>query len=194
MISGVSQFSLSEALVRRARTGSPTALVALYQRHGGGMLAVAQRLTGSVAVANTVVQDVFVGLPPALRSYDGATPFEVWLKRITIRVAVIRVRQPDKGKPRALRLVSAGTHRVPEVPPEISAADGLMSTVEPDPVAFDQFVGELPDLPRMVFVLREIEGYSHEEVADLLGISHRQSKHQFHQARIFLAESMFSRS
>ncbi|HWV57350.1 MAG TPA: RNA polymerase sigma factor [Longimicrobiales bacterium] len=190
----MSQFPLSEALVRKARAGSPAALATLYRRHGGAMLAVAHRLTGSVTAAARVVQDVFVGLPPALRTYDGKTPFDAWLRRITVRVAIIRMRQQSDGRPRRLRPVSAGAHRIPEVPSEIAGADGILSTVQPDPIAFDQFVAELPDLPRMVFVLRGIEGYPHEEVANLLGISQKQSRHQFHQARIILAESIFSRS
>lgn len=189
----MSHISLTEAIVNRARAGSPNALSALFRRYGGELLAAAIRLTGSPELAERVVQDVFVGLPTALRAYDATLPLHVWLRRITVRVAVLRMRQPGDDRPgpsprRRLRLV----------PPRFSAAVGpggrgpAEAKIEPETLG--RSVSELPELPRLVFVLRGIEGYSHEEIAELLGISPRQSRNEFHRARAFLARAVLPRS
>src|SRR3954464_9809113 len=79
-------------LTARASAGDAAALGRLYDRHAAPMLAIAYRLLQSRADAEDVVHDVFVGLPEALRRYDERGAFASWLRKITARVALARLR------------------------------------------------------------------------------------------------------
>src|SRR6185295_10798286 len=85
-------------LVARARDGSADALSALYAQYGRALMSLAYRLTGSRADAEDVLHDVFLGLPEALLRYDERGSFESWLKRITARVALTRVRGRERAR------------------------------------------------------------------------------------------------
>lgn len=141
-------------LIEAVRAGSPEALGALYRDHGAALYRLAYRLTGSREDAEDVVHDVFVGLPEALRRYEERGSFGAWLKRVTARVALMRLR----GRQRRREVSLDGAERGADPPP---AADGI---------ALRTAVRGLPDPLRVVLVLKEIEGYSHAEIADLLGI------------------------
>jgi len=143
------------SLIAEARAGSPDALSALYLEHGAALFRLAYRLVGAREDAEDVVHDVFVGLPDALRRYEERGSFAAWLKRVTARVALMRLRS---GKRRREVALDKAVGQVQ--PPATSGGDGLAAAVD-----------TLPDHLRAVLVLKEIEGYSHSEVGELLGIS-----------------------
>jgi RNA polymerase sigma-70 factor (ECF subfamily) len=144
-------------LVDRLKGGDLAALDALYHRYADQLMAVAYRLTGSADDAEDVVQDVFVGLPVALRRYVDRDAFQAWLRTVTTRVALNRIR-------------SRGRRR--EVP--IDGSEQIVSARTTSPperaVILNDAIAALPDELRTVFVLREIEGYTHAEIAEMLGI------------------------
>ena len=141
--------------VEAARAGSPAALAALYREHGTALYRLAYRLTGTPQDAEDVVHDVFVGLPEALKRYEERGSFTSWLKRVTARVTLMRLRARKRRREVALEAT------LPAVDPPS----------EPASMALRVAVDALPDLLRSVLVLKEIEGYSHAEVGELLGIS-----------------------
>ncbi len=144
-----------EPLITAARAGSAEALGVLYTRFGASLYRLAYRLTGSPDDAEDVVHDVFVGLPEALRHYEERGTLAAWLKRVTARVALMRLRQRGRRREVALdATLSAGDPSADEQHTALRAA-----------------VDALPHPLRCVLVLKEIEGYSHAEVGDLLGIS-----------------------
>jgi RNA polymerase sigma-70 factor (ECF subfamily) len=143
------------ALVDGARGGSPEALASLYRAHGAALYRLAYRLTGTREEAEDVLHDVFVGLPEALGRYAERGNLTGWLKRVTARVALGRVRSRKRRC---------------EVPLEL-AGPGSEPLADAEDIALEVAVSQLPDRLRDVIVLKEIEGYSHREVADLLGIS-----------------------
>jgi RNA polymerase sigma-70 factor (ECF subfamily) len=143
------------ALVDGARGGRAEALAALYQAHGAALYRLAYRLTGTREDAEDVLHDVFVGLPEALGRYEERGNLTGWLKRVTVRVALGRVRSRKRRG---------------EVPLEL-AGPRSEPLADPEGIALQVAVNELPHRLREVIVLKEIEGYSHREVADLLGIS-----------------------
>ncbi len=149
-----------EASIEAARAGSPDALAALYQDHGAALYRLAYRLTGTREDAEDVVHDVFVGLPEALRRYEERGSLEAWLKRVTARVALMRLRRRKRLREVLLRDAAPAT----ESP---SPADG---------VALQTAVNALPDRLRIVLVLKEIEGYSHAEIGQLVGITEGASR------------------
>src|ERR1043165_3105936 len=131
----------------RARTGHPDALSELYARYGNALMALAFRLTGSRADAEDVLHDVFLGLPEALARYEERGSLEGWLKRVTARVALARVRSRARTR-------------------EVGLADNLVSPASPDRLDIESVqraIDKLPATLRAVFVLREVEGYSHSE-------------------------------
>lgn len=133
--------------------GSPDALAELYCRFGPGLFRLAYRLTGTKEDAEDVVHDVFVGLPEKLESYEERGRIDAWLRRVTARVALMRLRS-GRRRP-VIRLENA---------------DLPASSREPH-IDLQAAVDALPAKLRSVLVLKEIEGYSHAEIADMLGIS-----------------------
>src|SRR5213593_5157435 len=90
------------SLIAEARAGGPEALAALYLEHGGALFRLAYRLVGAREDAEDVVHDVFVGLPEALRRYEERGSFAPWLKRVTARLALMRLRSRRRRREVAL--------------------------------------------------------------------------------------------
>ena len=142
-------------LIRRTRTGDADALAALYARFGADLYRLAHRLTGNAADAEDVVHDVFVGLPEALARYEERGTFASWLKRVAARRALMVTRAHQRRRETALQ----------------GADDRGRDSQPTDVVALHvALAGLVPEL-RAVLVLKEIEGYSHTEIGEVLGIS-----------------------
>lgn len=133
----------------------PTPLEQLYREHGPALYRLAYRLTSSREDAEDTVHDVFVGLPAAMNGYREQGRLESWLKRVTARVALMRLR--SRRRRREVDLVDVAIE---------SASPGRADTL-----SLQAAVDSLPDTLRCVVVLKEIEGYSHAEIAGILGIS-----------------------
>jgi RNA polymerase sigma-70 factor (ECF subfamily) len=141
------------------------ALSALYREHAGELLALAARLTGSRADAEDVVQDLFVGLPRALARYEEQGRLLAWLKRLTVRVALIRLRSGRRRRETELEEVES--FWVSDTTEDASLRD-----------AMDQLDAD----DRTIIVLKVFEGYSHGEIAELLGIRRGTSEVRLHRA------------
>ena len=146
---------MSAVLIEAVRAGNPEALAALYREHGAALYRLAYRLTGTREDAEDVVHDVFVGLPEALARYEERGKFSGWVKRVTARVALVRLRR--RTERREVSLDIADEKQKPPVDANI--------------IALETAVNSLPDSLRVVIMLKEVEGYSQGEVAELLGIS-----------------------
>jgi RNA polymerase sigma-70 factor (ECF subfamily) len=154
------------ALADQARAGDLDALAALYRQVANPLLAVAYRLLLSRADAEDVVHDLFVGLPEALRHYTERGSLLPWLKRIAARLALSRLRTPAR---REVRLEEAGPIARPSADPiETMAIEAALASLSPS--------------LRAVLVLKEIEGFSHAEIAAMLGISAGASEVRLHRA------------
>ncbi|MEX2281745.1 MAG: sigma-70 family RNA polymerase sigma factor [Gemmatimonadota bacterium] len=132
-------------------------LEALYCEHADAVFTLAWRITGSREDAEDVLQDLFVGLPRALASYREQGRFEGWLKRIAARLALMRLRAARRRS--EVSLQDTGDLPLIRAPHPIAA------------IALERAIQSLPEPLRLVFVLREVEGFSHQEIGDLLGIS-----------------------
>ncbi len=164
-----------------ARAGEPEAIAELYEMFGATVYRVALRLMNSVADAEDVVQDVFVGLGRSLLSFEGRGSLEGWIKRVTSRTALMRLRRQRSRNEISL---DAG------LPPW--AATTRSSPV--DRLTLERALAELPDALRAVFVLKEIEGYSHQEIGEMLGIRPGTSKIRLYRARKELQKSIGERN
>jgi RNA polymerase sigma-70 factor (ECF subfamily) len=157
------------SLIEQASGGSNDALAALFEMHSALVHRVAYRLTLSADDAEDIVQDVFVGLPEALAAYAGRGAFDAWLRKVTVRTTLIRLRSTRRRNATA---ASAEQERVPPRP------DGTI-----DRLAIIAAMSALPNDLRVVFVLSDIEGYSHAEIGRMLGIRAGTSEVRLHRAR-----------
>ncbi len=165
------------ALVAGARAGEPEAIAELYDLFGATVYRVALRLMSSAADADDVVQDVFIGLGRSLLSFEGRGSLEGWIKRVTSRTALMRLRRQRARNEISLDVgLPAWTASPPSSP-----ADRL---------TLERALEELPDSLREVFVLKEIEGYSHQEIGEMLGIRPGTSKIRLYRARKELQKSV----
>ena len=149
------------------------ALAALYARYAPVMMRVAYHLTGSRADAEDVLHDVFLALPDALRRYEERGRLEAWLVRLTARAALTRGRR---------------RRRAAETPIDNKAIHGPSTSAEH--LDIQSALRALPSSLRVVVVLKEIEGYSHAEIAQMLGISIGASKVRLCRAMKRLREAL----
>lgn len=159
-------------LVQRVRGGSLSALGELYERHGDLVYRAAYALLGRSADAEDVLQDVFVGLPLRLDRYDERGNFGAWLRAVAVRAALMVRRRRERSVPWSQHLHAA----IPS---------GMSNCSDTDPtsrIAVQRALAGLPEALRVVFVLREVEGYSHREIGALLGISATASGIRLHRA------------
>ena len=162
-------------LLDALRSGTPSALATVYEAYGAMVYRVACKFTGNESEAEDVLQDVFIALPEALGRLRSPTAFETWLKRVAVRAALMHQRSATRrGRvAREFELAMSGA----------SASEDTL-----DRIKLEQAIARLAEPLRHVFVLREIEGFSHAEIAAILEISERASQQRMHRARARLRQ------
>jgi RNA polymerase sigma-70 factor (ECF subfamily) len=168
-----------QELVSRARAGDVEAFGELYRRNAGRVYGVCRRLAGEAALAEDLTQDVFVRAWEKLGSFRGEAAFSTWLHPLAVNVAIGALRSRRRGGTSAGALDDA---RTPE-PVAPSRSPEVALTLE---TAIDR----LPAGAREVFVLHDVVGYRHDEIAGLTGIATGTSKAQLHRARRLLREAL----
>lgn len=159
-----------------AAAGDAHAFGRLYRDHVARVHTLASRMMGDDE-ADEVTQDVFVRAWEKLRTFRGEAAFGTWLHRLAVNLILARrsartLRQGRDGGADALDAI-AGRAAAPELK-----------------VDFERALRHLPDGARQVFVLFDVEGYRHEEIATMLEISVGTSKSQLHRARMMLREHL----
>ncbi|WP_423926849.1 RNA polymerase sigma factor [Candidatus Palauibacter sp.] len=169
-------------LARQAGRGDRRALQLLYQEYSEELFAVAYRLTESSADARDVLHDVFLELPRTMRRFDRARPLRPWLCSVTMHAALEHLR--SERRRREVSIDSIRREIEVEETPEFPVLNSI--TVE-------RALSSLPEELRTVVVLKEMEGYSHQEIAELLDISRRTSEGRLYKARKLLRAKLFER-
>jgi RNA polymerase sigma-70 factor (ECF subfamily) len=155
-----------------AASGDAAAFERVYRAHVPRVHGLARRMAGADA-ADELTQDVFVRVWQKLGTFRGESAFGTWLHRLAVNVIVERFRSLGVKRDRFL----ADSEPVLDVTPAPVRA-------RPDlAMDLDAAIVELPDGARTIFVLHDVEGYRHEEIATMLGISAGTSKSQLHRAR-----------
>jgi RNA polymerase sigma-70 factor (ECF subfamily) len=160
-------------LVARLRAGEQDAYEALVRTHSGTMMAVARRFLGDANDAADAVQDAFVSVFKAMRSFEGSARLGTWLHRIAVNACLMKLR----GQKRS-RLVPLDESRVPVCHPE---DDGLSRAEVAERVRAG--IDRLPPVYQTVIRLRDIEGRDTAETADRLGTNEGVVKVRLHRAR-----------
>lgn len=160
-----------------AAQGDTPAFERLYRRHVPRIHSLARRMLNA-DVADEVAQDVFVRAWQKLGLFRGESAFSTWLHRLAINV--ILARRADLARQR-------GRFADDEIALEHVQARSVQHETRMD---FDTALAKLPDGAREIFVLHDIEGYKHEEIATLLGVTAGTSKSQLHRARMALRDCL----
>lgn len=156
-------------LVRRTIRGDEEAFTALYAAHAAAAYGAAYRLCGSAPDAEDVTQELFLALPASLTAYDPSRgPLGPWLRRVAVRLALMRMRSV-----RRRREVDAGSVA------ELFARDDRAL----ERLSIEVALARLSEEQRTVFLLKEVEGYEHREIASLLEITVANSEVRLFRAR-----------
>ena len=167
------------ALAQRAADGDMQAFEELYGRHNRRVYSLCLRMTGNAAEAEDLAQEVFIQLFRKVGSFRGDSAFTTWLHRLTVNQVLMHFR---KRSVRDEKTTDEG--EVPEQRVLGTGNPGQMPVV--DRIALDKAIAQLPPGYRTVFVLHDVEGHEHEEIARMLGCSVGTSKSQLHKARMKL--------
>ena len=163
--------------VARAAAGDVRAFEAVYRTHLPRVHSLVRRMTAG-RDADELTQDVFVRLWQKLSTFRGDSSFTTWLHRLAVNVVIERFRSDQARRARM--------HDGEEIF-EMLAGPALTRDIGMD---FEAALEKLPDGAREIFVLHDVEGYKHHEIATLLDISPGTSKAQLHRARMMLRKHL----
>ncbi len=166
-------------LSQKSASGNIAAFEVLYERYHRRTYSLCLRMTNSQTEAEDLTQEVFIQLFRKIGSFRGASAFSTWLHRLTVNQVLMHFRKRS--------VKSEKTSEDGEMPDQIvSGTEDPQKMPIVDRIALNNAIAELPNGYRSVFVLHDIEGYEHEEVARIMGISVGTSKSQLHKARLKL--------
>jgi RNA polymerase sigma-70 factor (ECF subfamily) len=176
----------AEALAR-AQSGDHRAFSQVYSLHKRRIYSLCLRMVGNVAEAEDLTQEAFLQLHRKIATFRGDSAFSTWLHRLTINVVLMHLRK--KGLP-AISLDEATDPTAEERPGRSFGAKDLSLAGAIDRLALERAVADLPAGYRLVFILHDIEGYEHNEIASMLECSIGNSKSQLHKARLKLRDAL----
>jgi RNA polymerase sigma-70 factor, ECF subfamily len=162
--------------IQSAIDGNLHAFEMLYQRYHQRLFLYAKRMTGSVPEAEEVVQDTFVKTWQKLSSFRAESQFYTWLRKIASRVVIDRLRVKNAK-------IWQDSTEYDDIHPSVGQSLGKQRDLE-------KLIAALPDGAKTVFVMHDVEGYTHVEIAELAGVAVGTSKAQLFRARKILRESL----
>jgi len=176
------------ALIARAQHGDVGAFEALYHANAPRIYALALRLTGNRSDANELTQDVFVRAWQRLTTFRADAAFASWLHRIAINELFMRARG-DRRRTAVIRVADDPLDRGEDhASPQ---REGIVPAVDVAQIVdLERAIAALPAGARRVFVLHDVIGYRHEEIARLTGLAEGTLRAQLHRARKLLMEAL----
>ena len=179
--------TLDAEILSRAQAGDHLAFAKLYSLHKRRIYSLCLRMVGNMAEAEDLTQEAFLQLHRKIATFRGDSAFSTWLHRLTINVVLRQLRK------QGLSLISLDEAMEPapeEGPGRSFGAHDLNLTGAIDRMALERAVANLPAGYRLIFVLHDIEGYEHNEIATMLSCSVGNSKSQLHKARLKLRDAL----
>lgn len=179
-------------LVEAARAGDYNAFEELVRRHSGHVYRLAKAMTQSVTDAEEISQETFLSVFNNLETYRGVAEPAAWILRIATNFALMRLRN-KRRKP------NLSLEELPDVEAALHEhTRGTSWAKKPDEILLDaelrgvlqNAADKLPDKYRLVFLLRDIEGLSTDEVANTLGLTPLTIKARLHRSRLFMRQEV----
>ncbi len=178
-------FPLTSDLVKRAQDGDSEAFAALFHAHKARIYSVCLRMTNNAAEAEDLTQDAFLQVFRKIGSFRGDSAFSTWLHRISVNTVLMHFRK------KSLSQVSLDEPYSNEDGSKMRREFGTRDTDLTgcvDRISLARAMTELPPGYRSIFLLHEVEGYEHKEIAEMLGCSVGNSKSQLHKAKLRIRE------
>lgn len=169
----------TEALVQRAQAGDTRAFEAVYRRLVGRIYALCLRMTRDPQRAEELTQDVFVRAWERMESFRGDSKFATWLHRLAVNVVLQAGRMKGRRESREHLVADPGEYL------------GRVTREMPGTrVDIERAIAALPEGARTVLILRDIEGYKYNEIAEMQGVALGTVKAQIHRARKLMREKL----
>lgn len=182
----ISAMSEAEA-IEGAKQGDSECFEALYKLHKRRVYSLCLRMAGNIETAEDYTQDAFLQLHRKIASFRGDSAFSTWLHRLTVNVVLMKLRRkrlPQVSLEEILGPVEEGG------PQKDFGCEDLCLAGSIDRMVLERAIENLSPGYRIIFVLHDVEGYEHSEIAELLDCSVGNSKSQLHKARIKLRNGL----
>jgi RNA polymerase sigma-70 factor, ECF subfamily len=181
------QLTEAEA-IQRAKGGDRSVFEYLYRAHSRRVFALCLRMLGNTAEAEDLTQDAFLVLLRKIHTFRGESAFSTWLHRLTVNLVLMHLRKKSAATvSMELAVDPEGEIDSPSI--DIGAPNLLLEG-SIDRINLERCIQRLPVGYRTIFVLHDIEGYEHREIAERLGRSVGDSKSQLHKARTRMREQL----
>jgi RNA polymerase sigma-70 factor, ECF subfamily len=179
------QSKLSEAeAIERAKLGDAEAFQTLYDLHRRRVYSLCLRMTTNTAEAEDLTQEAFLQLFRKIATFRGESAFSTWRHRMAVNVVLMHLRK--KGLP--VVPFEETNENEEEAPKKDFGAQDPSLAGSIDRIRLQKAIDSLPTGYRTIFVLHDVEGYEHNEIAQIVGCSIGNSKSQLHKARMKLRE------
>jgi RNA polymerase sigma-70 factor (ECF subfamily) len=178
------EFNEAEA-IEKAKQGDAQAFQSLYDRHKRRVYSLCLRMTANTAEAEDLTQEAFLQLYRKIATFRGESAFSTWLHRLSVNVVLMHLRR------KSLPVVSLEESVQPgedDTPKKDFGAEDVALAGSIDRLQLQKAVESLPPGYRTIFVLHDVEGYEHNEIAGIVGCSIGNSKSQLHKARMKLRD------
>jgi RNA polymerase sigma-70 factor (ECF subfamily) len=172
-------------LIERAKRGDAQAFQALYDKHKRRVYSLCLRMTANTAEAEDLTQEAFLQLYRKIGTFRGESAFSTWLHRLSVNVVLMQLRRKSLPVVSLEETTQGGEE---DTPKKDFGADDLALAGSIDRLQLQKAVDDLPPGYRTIFVLHDVEGYEHNEIATIVGCSIGNSKSQLHKARMKLRD------
>ena len=176
---------LNSDLVKHAQQGDSDAFAALFHTHKARIYSVCLRMTNNVAEAEDLTQEAFLQVFRKIMTFRGDSAFSTWLHRIAVNTVLMHFRKKTLAQVSLDKPLSNSDGG--KVRREYGTKDNRLAG-SIDRIALARALRELPRGYRTIFLLHEVEGYEHQEIAEMLGCSVGNSKSQLHKAKLRIRE------
>jgi RNA polymerase sigma-70 factor (ECF subfamily) len=178
---------IEAGVLARAQAGDHRAFAELYSLHKRRIYSLCLRMVGNISEAEDLTQEAFLQLHRKIATFRGDSAFSTWLHRLAINVVLMQLRKKGLS---LISLDEAMEPAVEERPGRSFGEPDLTLSGAIDRMALQKAIDDLPSGYRLIFVLHDIEGYEHNEIAIMLDCSIGNSKSQLHKARLKLRAAL----
>jgi RNA polymerase sigma-70 factor (ECF subfamily) len=177
--------SVEAALIEKAKAGDAEAFQALYDKHKRRVYSLCLRMTANTAEAEDLTQEAFLQLYRKIATFRGESAFSTWLHRLSVNVVLMHLRKKTLPSVSLEETTQGGDE---DAPKKDFGTEDLALAGSIDRLQLQRAVDDLPPGYRTIFVLHDVQGYEHNEIAQIVGCSIGNSKSQLHKARMKLRD------
>jgi RNA polymerase sigma-70 factor (ECF subfamily) len=180
------------ALARRATSGDEAAFEQLYRAHSPRVFALCLRMSGSRQRAADLTQDVFVHIWERLNTWRGDAALSSWIHRVTVNLVLSNVRTEQRRQKHEMMEGNDERDERSTTKADVrSKTEGSIRAASVhEAIDLERAIAALPNGARTVFVLHDVEGYQHDEIAKMTGTAAGTCRAQLHRARKLLMEAL----